>query len=347
MSKLSTKSIQSELCKIGQELGLHVKQEYSFKKVQGMYAPRYDVVWLLDVSEFAVHEILSTSLIDGQYIPFTAFEIEGSTTSSKNQLGNVGNLKLSPCFFNFLVVDNAAAGKENDTYRRAMKIVRTIQRVMGERPLFLLDACMLENLPKFEKTFSRVNAEKKARLKGSGGEKGSIPVAEKLFYTLGQSNLQIDYDFTPDYFKWAFHLDKKYMPSKQFTFDPVSFEQKDVKQDSQYYYKPKIDIVAGFYIGGGFVDFLKEIALRLKSDAVHFPLLQYALDKQLEELYFPLLGIEIEMKESKHALGGLMNLTNFHQFGWVVAPAEMGPYIETYKHHLGMQNIEHIQVEEL
>ncbi|WP_180954594.1 hypothetical protein [Bacillus sp. V5-8f] len=53
------------------------------------------------------------------------------------------------------------------------------------------------------------------------------------------------------------------------------------------------------------------------------------------------------MKESKRALGGLMNLTNFHHFGWMVALKAMGPYIETYKSHLGMQNVEHITIEEL
>ncbi|MBE1555486.1 hypothetical protein [Sporosarcina limicola] len=347
MVKSTTKTIQTQLLMLGKELGFKVEEEYSFQKMQDMYAPRYDVVWLLDVSELNVDAVSDIPLVENQYVPFAAFEIEGSTSSSKNQLGNIGNLKLSPCYYNFLVVNNAAAAKEKDTYRRAMKIVRTMQQMMGKRPLFLFDACMLEKLPIFEETYVNVNETQKVRLKGSGGEKGSIDVSEKVVNELVKSKLQIDYDRTPDYFKWAFHTDKKTMNLAQFTVDPVSFEQKEVKQNGQYYYKPKIDIAAGFYIAGGFIDFLKEMALRLKSDAIHFPLLQYLLDKQLEELYYPLLGIEIEMKESKHALGGLMNLTNFHQNGWLVAPVAMGSYIETYKYHLGMQNVKYIQIEEL
>ena len=346
MVKFTTKTIQEQICLIGQQLGFQSVQEYSFSNLQGTYAPRYDVVWLLDVLELDIHKVSKIPLINIRYIPFAAFEIEGSTTSSKNQLGNISNLKLSPCFYNFLVVNNAAAAKENDTYRRAMKIVRTMQKVMGERPLFLFDACMFENLTTFEKTRINAKAEKKTRLKGSGGEKDSIPVAKRLFSVLEQSKLLVEYDRTPDYFKWVFHTEKNYMP-KQFTLDPVSFEQKDVKQNGQYYYKPKIDIAVGFHICEGFINFLKEMALRLKSDVIHFPLLKYVIDKQLEELYFPLLGIEIEMKESKHALGGLMNLANFHQNGWLIAPAAMGPYIETYKHHLGMQNVEHILLEDI
>ena len=62
-----------------------------------------------------------------QWLPFAIFEIEGSTTSSKNQVGNVGNLLISPSYYHFMVVDNVGAGKENDTYRRGMKIVRTMQ----------------------------------------------------------------------------------------------------------------------------------------------------------------------------------------------------------------------------
>ncbi|PLT33475.1 hypothetical protein [Bacillus sp. V5-8f] len=74
------------------------------------------------------------------------------------------------------------------------------------------------------------------------------------------------------------------MPSKHFTYDPVTFQQKEVQKNSQYYYKPKIDMAAGFHIRGGFIDFLIEMSVRLKSDAIHFPLLQYIRDKQVKDL---------------------------------------------------------------
>lgn len=267
MVKTTTRTIQEQIVLIGSQLGFQAFREYSFTNMPGMYAPRYDVVWLLSVSELNVENVADIPLINGKYIPFAAFEIEGSTTSSKNQLGNIGNLKLSPCYFNFLVVNNAAVANENDTYRRAIKIVRTIQKVMGERPLFLFDACMLEDLPAFSKTLISGKSDEKLRLKGSGGEKDSIIVAKSLINKLQKSNLQIEYDRTPDYFKWAFHLEKDFMSSKYFTLDPNTFEQKLLKQDGQYFYKPKIDIALGFQISEGFTDFLREIAVRLKSDA--------------------------------------------------------------------------------
>ncbi|PLT33474.1 hypothetical protein [Bacillus sp. V5-8f] len=156
MEKISTKLVQSNLLRIGKELGFEVKEEYRFEQLKGMYTPRYDVIWLLNVSGLDVQKVLNIPLVDHKYVPFAAFEIEGSTTTSKNQLGNFGNLKLSPCYYNFIVVNNASAAKENDTYRRAMKIVRTMQRLMGERPLFLFDACMLVGFPTFESICSFV-----------------------------------------------------------------------------------------------------------------------------------------------------------------------------------------------
>ncbi|PLT32099.1 hypothetical protein [Bacillus sp. V5-8f] len=99
---------------------------------------------------------------------------------------------------------------------------------------------MLVGIPTFDQMVLSISSDKKVRIKGYGGEKGSIDVAEKLFNVLAQTKLQIDNDRTPDYFKWAFHLDGIYMPSKHFTYEAVTFQQKEVQKDSQYYYKPKL-----------------------------------------------------------------------------------------------------------
>lgn len=339
MAKLATKEIQSNLIKLGEQLGFISRLEYCFPNQKNYYQPRYDVVWLLDVSTLAIDEILMNSLIEDSLLPFAAFEVEGSTTSSKNQLGNVGNLRMSPCYFNFIVVNNAGAGKENDTYRRGIKIVRTIQELMGEKQIFLLDSHLLSNLPELSITNIFIEQKDTKRLTGSGGEIQSLPIATKLVEQLSRTGLQIEHDRTPDYFTYAFHVKKRHLASMNYTVDPVSFAQKEIRSDTTYYYKPKIDIAAGFQISGGFVEFLKEIAVRLRTDSIHFPLLQYLHDKQSITLYYPLLGIEIEMKESKHALGSLMNLANFHQIGWLIAPASMNPYVEAFKAQFGMQHV--------
>ncbi len=359
MAKVSTKAIQNQLVHLGEELGFRAVKEYSFVSIINTYSPRYDVVWLLNVEVLRINSLKHIKLIDGKYLPFAAFEVEGSTTSSKNQLGNIGNLQLSPCYFNFMVVNNAAAAKENDTYRRGMKIVRSMQRVNGERQLFFLDSSTLKMLPTFTKTAIVHLSDGEIhgiRLKGSGGEKQSIPVAKKLLLELSETKLQVAYDRSPDYFKWIYHIDQKYQQIKvpvkskyllkqRFTKSPAPLVQGEVKSAKDYYYIPKIDIAGGFSIEGGFIHFLRFLAQRIGADAIHFPLLQYLLDKEEETLYFPLLGIEIEINESKHALGGMMNLANFQYVGWLVSPKTMKPYLETYKHYLGMQNVHHIEVE--
>ena len=360
MAKQSTKMAQDQLVHLGEELGFRSLKEYTFESIINAYAPRYDVVWMLNVEELNLGSLEHLQLINEKYLPFAAFELEGSTTSSKNQIGNVGNLQLSPCYYNFMVVNNAQAAKENDTYRRGMKIVRSLQRVNGERQLFFLDSSMLKKLPAFAKTtivpFSS-GQENLPRLKGSGGEKKSILVAEKLLPQLSQTNLEIAYDRKPDYFKWIYHIDQKfqqikvpvkykYLLKQSFTKSPAPMLKADVRSASDYYYIPKIDVAAGFSIEGGYVQFLHFLAERMGADAIHFPFLQYLLDKQEQAIYFPLLGIEIEINESKHALGGLINLANFQYVGWLVSPGTMKPYVDTYKHHLGMQNVHHIEVEE-
>lgn len=358
--KQTTKAVQEQLFNLGKDLGFHSLKEYTFSSILNSYAPRYDVVWMLDVGALNLDSLEHIQLIEGKYLPFAAFELEGSTTSSKNQVGNVGNLQLSPCYYNFMVVNNAQAAKENDTYRRGMKIVRTLQRVNGERQLYFIDSSMLKKLPAFLKTsiVPWKSAEViPSRPKGSGGEVQSILVAEKLLPPLLQTNLEIGFDRKPDYFKWIYHIDQKfqqikvpakskYLLKQKFTKSPTPNLQAEVKSAKDYYYIPKIDIAAGFNIEGGFVQFLQFLAQQMGADVIHFPFLQYLLDKQEETIYFPLLGIEIEINESKHALGGLINLANFQYVGWLVSPKAMKPYVETYKHHLGMQNVHHIEVEE-
>jgi len=358
--KKSTMAIQNQLAQLGEDLGFRAVMEYSFESIIGTYSPRYDVVWFLNVEALKVNSLSNVKLINEHYLPFAAFEVEGSTTSSKNQLGNIGNLQLSPCYYNFMVVNNAGATTEIDTYRRGMKIVRSMQRVMGERQLFFLDSSTIEKMPIFEKTTIGHLSDGQihgTRLKGSGGEKKSIGVAKKMLVDLSKTKLHIDYDRSPDYFKWVYHIDQKYqqvrvtsktkyLMKQRYTKSPFPHVQGDVKSVRDYYYVPKIDIACGFDVQGGFVQFLHFLANQIGEDAVHFPLLIYVADKMEESLYFPLLGIEIEMKESKHALGSLMNLSNFHYVGWLVSPKVMEPYVSTYKRHLGMQNVHYIDLED-
>ena len=340
MSKISTLNIQKNLVTLGQSLGFKAEMEYSFIR-QHAYNPRYDVVWFLNVESLKIAHLKGIDLVEGKWLPLATFEIEGSTTSSKNQVGNVGNLFISPSQFHFIVVANKEAAKENDTYRRGVKIVRTMQELMGNKRIMFLDATMLPQEPMSE-TFIISNFNSTLRKKGSGGETISLPIADKLSNLLASTYLEIHYDSVSEYFKQQFATKKLELKNKQFTVDPETFERKNITSVSHYYYCPKVDISAGFQLAGGFIEFLKVISKNLKEDVELYPLLQAIQSPKVHELYYPLLGIEIETGDSKHAIGGLVNAGRLHQIGWLIGTNTIAGAVETYQHYLGLKNTYYI-----
>ncbi|QWG44697.1 hypothetical protein EXW31_10510 [Bacillus mycoides] len=337
MAKESTKSIQEKLKKIGEDLGFYSKKEFSF--FNSDYAPQYDVVWFLDVTELNIQCLQGIQLYKDRYLLFAAFEIEGSTPSSKYQIGNIGNLLISPCQYRFMVVANSNATKEKDTYRRGVKITRTVHENIGDHQIIFIDASMIGNLEPLSPTSIHSKNEHITRDKGSGGATKSKPINKKVLAELAHTNLSISEDKEPEYFKMLFSIEKQRFISPTYTVDPSTFEQKPIKTVKSYYYIPKIDISAGFTITGGFIDFLKQLAIRLNSDIVHYPLLHFIKTKKVTELYYPLLGIEIETANSKHAIGSLLNTSRYHQFGWFVGSSEIKHVFDTYQYHLGLRNV--------
>ncbi|SME39075.1 hypothetical protein BACERE00185_04538 [Bacillus mobilis] len=337
MAKDSTKSIQEKLKRIGEKLEFYSEKEFQFPG--SGYVPRYDVVWFLDVTELNIQDLQGIQLYKGRYLPFAAFEIEGSTPSSKYQIGNIGNLLTSPCLYRFMVVDNNNATTEKDTYRRGVKITRTVRENLGDHQIIFIDASMIDNLDVLSPTRIHFKNEHITRDKGSGGETKSKPINKKVLAELAYTNLSISEDKEPDYFKMLFSLEKQRLISSTYTNDPLTFEQKPIRTGKSYYYIPKIDISAGFTITGGFIDFLKQLAIGLKSDVFHYPLLHFIKTKKLNELYYPLLGIEIETANSKHAIGSLLNTSKYHQFGWFVGSSEIKHVFDIYQYHLGLRNV--------
>ncbi|WP_106496272.1 hypothetical protein [Lentibacillus sp. Marseille-P4043] len=229
MSKATTVRIQDTLVSIGEQLGFRAEKEFNFEN-QMPYTPRFDVVWLLDVSALGIEHLLGLNLVQQRWLPFSTFEIEGSTTSSKNQIGNVGNSLISPSYYHFMVVDNEGAGKENDTYRRGMKIVRTMQELFGKQHLFFLDSSMLYELPNFTKTMITTEPSAVERMKGSGGETVSLPIARKILSILAGTNLTVDLDVVPDYFKVQFNTTKKTYYQTNILIHLILFNRKKLQE---------------------------------------------------------------------------------------------------------------------
>ncbi|KAA0783645.1 hypothetical protein COM04_26490 [Bacillus wiedmannii] len=345
MAKDSTKSIQEKLKKIGENLGFFSEKEFQFSG-RG-YLPKYDVVWFLDVTELNIQDLPGIQLYERRYLPFATFEIEGSTPSSKYQIGNIGNLLISPCQYRFMIVDNSNATTEKDTYRRGVKITRTVHENIGDHQIVFIDASMLDNLDVISPTRIHFKNDHITRDNGSGGETKSKLINKKVLAELAHTNLSISEDKEPEYFKMLFSLEKQRLISPTYTVEPVKFKQKQIKTDKSYYYIPKIDISAGFTITDGFIDFLMQLAIHLKSDVVHHPLLYFIKTKKVTELYYPLLGIEIETANSKHAIGSLLNASRYHQFGWFVGSNEIKHVFDTYQYHLGLRNVTFRSTEDL
>lgn len=345
MGKASTLAIQNQLVALGEQIGLRAIKEYSFPR-KAAYNPRYDVVWFLNVKDLKINHVTGVELIEDQWLPLATFEVEGSTTSSKNQVGNVGNIMISPCQYHFMIVANQEAGKENDTYRRGVKIVRTMQQLMGEKNILFLDASMLPKQLE-NPTIISTNHEKNERSKGSGGETTSLPIAKKVIERIEKTNLMYEFDFTSPDFKMRFNQVKSQLKGKKYTHDPVTNKREDIRSTSNYYYCSKIDISAGFTLTGGFIEFLKTIAKNFKKDVELYPLLLHIHHEKINELYYPLLGIEIETGDSKHAIGGLINAGRLHQVGWLVGTDSMQGSVETYHYYLGLRNTHYIPINSL
>lgn len=117
MPKNSTYMLQDAIMQMGVKLGFVASAEFSYPTVTGAYTPRYDVGWFLDLEGRLDPSPLAALLGKShpwmgylKRLPVAVFEIEGSTTSSKNQIGNFANLFMSPALFRFAVVDNPNCG---------------------------------------------------------------------------------------------------------------------------------------------------------------------------------------------------------------------------------------------
>lgn len=78
-----------------------------------------------------------------------------------------------------------------------------------------------------------------------------VSIGEQLGFRVAGTNLTVRLDTVPDYFKIQFATIKKNLLSTEFTYSPVTFEQKKITTDTHYYYKPKLDVSAGFSVSGG------------------------------------------------------------------------------------------------
>lgn len=348
MTKQSTQAIVDQLASIGRSLGLDVRAEYSLPiGEEAPYVPRYDLVWLLPMDAFRTEALRRyVPLVDGHLLPLAAFEVEGSTTSSKNQIGNVSNLLHSPFFYNFLVVDNKGARKEHDTYRRAVKIVRTLHEQIGHSSVTVLDASMVRTLGLFQPVTAFAYPSDPPVTKGSGGETKAIEWTNRVADALRETGLSIQFDRQPELMKQRFAQQKETLQQLSFTVEPVTRTRKPIRRVTDYYYIPKIDMTATFDLGGGWPLFLQRVAHALGEDAALDARFAHVLAHPESSIHHPLLAIEIETSVNKHAIGSLWNAHLYGQFGIIVAPSDFRTLFQTTQYAHGLRNVRHFIEEE-
>ena len=351
MPKKTTISIQQQLCELGRTLGFdpqieaQISTSQSKESTRTTYRPIYDVVWfypktLISDERLAKLSKLIKAPLTRDRIPFAVFEVEGSTTSSKNQIGNFVNLYHSSAPFKCMITINGEAKRENDTYRRGHKIARSMTQTFGMRNLLFFDAHqLLESLQiELETTEFDVQPSHFADKRGHGGERAST---RRLLHTVlhpfieefvivqdGSLPKKTDRFIGVDLYRESLLSQRADLEQieNQTIESALGLKARKCPEfpelestKSRPIYVPKIDAELGFYLRGGLIKWLLNLKSILAPEHAMYPLLA-GLKEGSSELFLSLLGVEVEAQDNKHALGGLANLKMSSQLGLVMAP---------------------------
>lgn len=375
LPKESTKYIQASIAKLGEDMGFLVETEcvgVHGKKATGNdeHAPKFDVVWYLDLEDeysmLPLKEIFRNeyNVLDKiNKLPIAGFEIEGSSTTSKNQIGNIANLYYGDFIYKFVIVNNAEAKAgaklEEDTYRRGLKIARYYQQMMGSKNLFFADWTQIKKsidgikaiLNRKQPAINR--AHSKSSL-GSGGETASCATRKGLVQLLNSTGLIVKEDFKPQFADLEYHMvddllkDAKlgneiaFLLKRKFYRLPNDAKPSSTNGVSAAYYVPKLDITCGITLPTLLAEWMKLIGNELREEIVNYPLL-YALKHTntlgSEGVFIPIVGVEIEASDNKHLIGGCVNLTSNTFIGILAAPKKCEKRYRYIMDKCGFRNI--------
>ncbi len=363
MSKRSTQHLVDAIVEIGENIGFISKTEVSLSNLDPInrydYDPRFDVLWFLDISDYnpaGLQSVFPHAPSIPTEIPVMAFEVEGSTTSSKNQAGNLFNLTMCPSLFKYMIVDNQGAKNEQDTYRRGIKICRTLGDSFPARSFIFSDKRHLINLSSIDYStednpiIQRVGGKRHA---GRGGEQ-----MDTLLYLSGilsdieeNTIFSVFQDYSPPQFEWMYASIKQLQDlasenetlSMALGFDFFWIPKQDkrsITKMQDYYYIPKIDMAIEVPLPLGFTKFLHDLSMQHSHDRIQYSILEYAYQNKNSVIKYPLLGIEHENSKNKHMNGGIANISKFFYKGILIADAPASGHLSTMK-TAGIRNVSH------
>lgn len=366
--KASTASMQATIVDLGNRLGFQAEAEVCLEKENIGYSPIHDVVWWLDISGQFDTNVLNPLFSSAPYwkqriqrIPFAVFEIEGSTTSSKNQVGNAANLYACSGIFKFMIVNNAAAAAENDTYRRGIKIGRYFRNQWGDRNLVLCDWSHV--LPTLIGSFDESSlmpkelGGKPCARSGFGGETISVPIADYISGLFCESGLHVEQNYVPDSireeaesyaamnqrlaaqdFESAVYYGQKYRNKPEDSLLNACKGARDCR------YMPRLDLAAGLFAPVQFCQWIRRLGIAMKEDAVLYPMV-YLQKRSLHHRFVSLFAVEVETGASKHANGGILNLSNQSYCGIWAAPSEAKGHLLFMQNRFGLNNVVHFPID--
>jgi len=368
MPKDETLAIQKNLVDLGKRMGFISVMEERLHKNE-CYAPVYDVVWYLDLDKLfylnGLEELFKNDpdLFNRiKKLPFAGFEIEGASTSSKNQISNFANLYSGNFLFNFVIVNNSQANGENDTYRRGVKISNYFTDNSGDRNLFFLDnehllKCM-DAISCYDSAIDIVDSNSLQRMT-FGGEKASIEMYEQIRQYIDHSGLMIFQNYSTDTAKIKFEMLKEangrnnknkfsnFFLRQAFYKDPYNHEEKISTSAKTSFYIPKLDVVLGFNAPLCFVSWLKILAEVLDNDFAHYPILYGFKRGIIDSLFISLISIEMEFSINKHLNGGIYNMSKNSYIGVLVTKEPSRSHTDFFKRELGIKNVTSYCLEDL
>ena len=330
------------------------------------YQPEVDAVWYLNLSKEINTDKFQTLITNLKstyinYLPLVGFEIEASDPTSKTQISNAANLYVQHYPYGFLVVDEEKGDK--DLYRRAGRILRTFRLQFGNVDYLPLSKSQLKYLLDLQwksDLKEKIKFEESRYSKGTGGEsEKSRSIREKIVDIGIKAGFKIMSDWSPEDLRLNFNLRKnifdKLEKSKQenieikrFLCKEVSWtpnETKTITKWNQFFIKPKIDIIWCIGLPLRFVEFIKEVNNLDYDFKFNLPILRNPKKP------YPIIGFEIESQIDKHAGGGILNLSRYTHYGFLVTEMKkidsLKRKIRTYSRNLGINNVYPLSFEEV
>ena len=366
MPKKSTSDIQNKIKKLGEQLGFIAVIEEQMHN-HSSYAPIYDAVWYMDLTKyFDLDKLMplfknNTDLFNRlKRLPYAGFEIEGASTSSKNQIGNFANLMSGPFLYRYVIVNNNEANGENATYRRGIKLNSYMQDSFGFSNTFFLDLAQLdESIAGFSPVPGSIHptTHNDMRRQTYGGETKSVLLYEPIKNYISETGLSIIQNYQPEELKIKYELlrmcchgdisdEAAFYLHNRYYNEPYDYEIKRSSSAKTGIYIPKLDLLLGFNAPAGFTQWMRRLANTLRNDCVHYPIM-YFLKNTDNDIFVPLIGIELEASKNKHMNGGICNMSKYSYCGVLLSNGNAEDRIEFLRKYLGITNITSICREEL